>query len=82
MSETTAPDSPGYRRDDFRARMLDDLFASFGGRELDVPDMGPGTSRDRVEVLRKSPRVRYTGVEHREQSLARARKRLAAYPET
>jgi len=82
MSDATAvtPTSPGYRRYDFKTRMLDELFSSLGDRDLDVLDMGSGTSKDLVEVLRKYPRVRYTGVEYREQSLAKARQLLAGYP--
>lgn len=77
----TAPAAEhGYRRYDYKTRLLDELFAGFGDRDLDVLDLGSGTSKDLVEVLRKYPRVRYTGVEYRERSLARARELLAGYP--
>jgi len=71
---------PGYRRYDFKTALLDELLGRFGDRDVDLLDLGSGTSKDFVEVLRRYPRVRYTGVEYRESSQARARELLRGYP--
>jgi SAM-dependent methyltransferase len=69
-----------YRRYDFKTALLDRVLGQFGDREVDLLDLGSGTSKDFVEVLRKYPRVRYTGVEYRADGLARARQLLAFHP--
>ncbi|MFL5540232.1 MAG: class I SAM-dependent methyltransferase [Longimicrobiaceae bacterium] len=75
-----AAEGPGYRRYDWKTRLLDGLLARFGDRDVEVLDLGSGTSKDWVEVLPRYPRVRYTGVEYREGALARARELLAGIP--
>lgn len=75
----TAADA-GYRRYDYKTALLDGIFSRLGDRDLQVLDLGSGTSKDFVEVLRRYPRARYTGVEFRESRLARARELLAGYP--
>lgn len=69
-----------YRRYDFKTALLDELIARCGDRDLELLDLGSGTSKDFVEVLRRYPRVRYTGVEYRAQSLAQARRLLDGHP--
>jgi SAM-dependent methyltransferase len=69
-----------YRRYDFKTALLHRLFTRLGERELEVLDLGSGTSKDWVEVLQRFPGIRYTGVEYREAALERARTLLAGYP--
>jgi SAM-dependent methyltransferase len=69
-----------YRRHDFKTALLDELFGRFDGGAADVLDLGSGTSKDFVEVLRRYPAVRYTGIEYRQASLDRARQLLAGRP--
>jgi SAM-dependent methyltransferase len=73
-------DGTPYHRYDYKTALLDELLGRFGGRAAEVLDLGSGTSKDFVEVLRRYPAVRYTGVEYREARLARARQLLAGYP--
>jgi SAM-dependent methyltransferase len=80
MTINTPAPGRAYRRYDFKAAFLDELLAGLGDRDLQVLDLGSGTSKDFVEVLRHFPRVRYTGVEYREASLARARELLRSHP--
>jgi ubiquinone/menaquinone biosynthesis C-methylase UbiE len=70
----------GYRRYDYKTALLAELLERFGDREVEVLDVGSGTSKDFVEVLQRFPRARYTGVEYRQDRLARARELLAGRP--
>jgi len=70
----------GFRRYDYKAAFLDDLLAPLAGRPVRLLDLGSGTSKDFVDVLRKYPNVAYTGVEFRAESQERARQLLAGIP--
>jgi SAM-dependent methyltransferase len=81
-ADVRAPAAEGapYHRYDFKTALLDELLGRFGGRPAQVLDLGSGSSKDFVEVLRRHPGVRYTGVEYREAQLERARRLLAGIP--
>jgi cyclopropane fatty-acyl-phospholipid synthase-like methyltransferase len=78
----TAPEGEiaGFRRYDYKAAFLDGLLAPLAGRPVRLLDLGSGTSKDFVDVLRKYPNVSYTGVEFRAASQERARQLLAGIP--
>jgi SAM-dependent methyltransferase len=79
-AEPRGAEGAPYRRYDFKTALLDGLFARLGGGPAEVLDLGSGTSKDFVEVLRRYPAVRYTGVEYRAAQQARARALLAGRP--
>jgi cyclopropane fatty-acyl-phospholipid synthase-like methyltransferase len=83
--EAAAPAAPAgepgaFRRYDYKAAFLDGLLAPLAGRPVRLLDLGSGTSKDFVDVLRKYPNVAYTGVEFRAAAQERARQLLAGIP--
>jgi len=52
-----------YSKYDFKVAFLDSIFSEFEGREINVLDMGSGTSKDFVEVLKNFPNINYTALE-------------------
>jgi len=75
-----AGEAGGFRRYDYKTAFLDDLLAPLAGRPVRLLDLGSGTSKDFVDVLRRYPNVSYTGVEFRAASQERARQLLAGIP--
>lgn len=69
-----------YRRFDFKVAFLESIFREYEGKPVRVMDLGSGTSKDFVEVLRHHPNVQYTGVEFNEGSIAVARQSIGDLP--
>lgn len=68
-----------FKKYDYKVALLDSIFQEYVGQEIQVLDMGSGTSKDFVDVLRKYPNVQYTGIECDAMAQNKARQLFEAY---
>lgn len=61
---------------DYKVALLEWLFHSFAGKEIRVLNMGAGTSKQLIEILKQYPNIHYTAVEYSHSSQQQAREAL------
>src|SRR3954467_12490613 len=85
MNQSPPRDDGIYQSDrtipqDFKIAFLEKLLQPFAGRQVRLLDLGSGTSKDFLHVLRRYPNVAYTGVEPGEAARKDAARLLSGIP--
>ena len=66
---------------DYKIKYLGDIISSSPkDKPLKVLDIGSGTSKDWIQILKRFPNIEYYGVEYRVQQIEKAKKNLDFHP--
>lgn len=65
---------------DYKTCYLESLISSMGKDDLRILDMGSGTSKDWVELLKNHSNVHYTALEFDKKSIAKAKSLIGGFP--